>query len=628
MNHISNYLFGKKDNKQKCNPPLQIKLTIDELFIWNKNNDYNLIFNKVNTPIKKRIISKKNKSKIAAFFPQDSIPSQGSNKFNIFNFDYWQYIDVFIYLPNTFNDKLIIIPPSSWIETAHKNGVKIYGVVYFPSNGDFKNITKLLERNNSNNKSSFPGADKLISLAKNYGFDGWYINQQMQGGNTETAVFIKEFCKYIHNNSNIEIMWYDSMINDGTINYQNKLNNLNESFFESNSDDISMNVSNMFILNNDWSIKSLKESKEHTNKLNRSPYDIYAAIDVNGFDFIKKVKDINLTTSIGLFNTSWTYTSSSSYDEFYKKQSTFWESLEPYVELNSPITSLPFITNFNTGQGKQYFFNGSIISNTEWNDISQQDIMPTWRKRIIKKDNNYVNTDICYSDSYSGGSCIRFDGLIKSKSYIDVDLFKTALNIKSGTKIIHIFTKRIVNFIKASLVLHFKNKKYVNLTLSDDIMYNVWAINKYKMVFDNNEIDKISIRFENINENKEIAFTLLLGGISIFIETKTLPNNPSNLKIIDIERLKHNENSKKHYIKDKINLNLSWDKNNNIWYYVIFRCIVSENSNSVEFIGRTSKNIYHIQNLTRKEDELYSLLSVKSVSYDQTVSVKESIIKI
>lgn len=631
MNKISSYLFNKKNNEEKCPTPLSFAFSVDELMSWDPDKDYNTPFNIINTPLKKRINSVKNKAKVAGFFCQKTgkVPCQGLKVFDVFNFDYWQYIDIFVHWTD---EGIIVPPPPCWIEAAHNNGVKIYGIVLFPPKahgGKFKWVTQLLEK--SNCKVGFRGANQLIKLAKICGFDGWFINQETEGGNTETAVFVKEFCKYIHETSDVEIMWYDSMILDGTIDHQNQLDNLNGSFFESKSDNGLMMVSNNILLNYNWSVQSLEQSKNYALTLKRSPYDIYAGVNVSGFNFIDRVKDIgynNPITSLGLFNASWSYLSSSSYEEFYKKQAKFWESLGSYIEPNSPITELPFITNFNTGQGKKYFFNGSIISESEWSDIAQQDIMPTWRKSIVKKKHSYVSTDMCYSDAYIGGSCIRFDGLIKPQSHVDIDLYKTSLKIDSSTKIVHIFTKRIVNFIKASILIHFTNNKYVNLTLSDDILYNVWTINKFKMTFDDNEIDKILIRFENVNKDKDMAFTLLLGGISIFMETCILPKNPDNLRIINVDKQKYNKNSKKHYMKDKLSLNLTWQECDDVCYYVIFRCIVSEDSNDIEFIGRTSKNIYHIENLTRKENELYSLLSVKSVGYDQTVCVKESVIRI
>ena len=632
MHQLNNYLFGKKTNKQECLTPYSFILSIDDLMVWD-GKDYNTPFNRVDTPLKKRIISKENKPKIVGIFNQQSLQeSQGSNEFNVFNFDYWQYIDIFVYSINS-TDKNIIVPPSCYIRTGHNNGVKIYGTIHFLSVADGGNFNRVMQFLQKSINNVFPGADQLIKLAKICGFDGWFIDQETEGCNSQISTIIQEFCGYIQEKSSVEIMWRDSMIIDGTIDCQNELDSLNSCFFESDSNGQLKKVSTNLFLNYDWSIKSLENSKICAQNLKRNEYDIYAGINVTGFNyinFIKQAYDKNneFSTSIGLFNADWPYSKSKSYEEFYKNQLNFWNLLNPYIELNSSVTTLPFVTNFNTGQGKKYFVNGSIVSDKNWNDISQQDIMPTWRDHIITKEHSYVNTDMCYDDAYIGGSCIRFDGLIKPKTYIDVDMYKTLLEIKTGTKMLHIFTKRIVNFIKASIIIHFVNNKYVNLTLSDDILYNVWAINKFKMIFDDNTIDKISIRFENVNENEEMAFTLLLGGISIFMETSTLPKNPQKLKITNLQKIECDQDFHKHYVKDQLSFNLTWNKDNTIWYYCIFRCIVSEKSNSVEFIGRTSNNIYHIEKLTRKEDELYSLISIKSVSYDQTVCVEESVIKI
>jgi hypothetical protein len=162
--------------------------------------------------------------------------------------------------------------------------------------------------------------------------------------------------------------------------------------------------------------------------------------------------------------------------------------------------------------------------------------------------------------------------------------------------------------------------------LSEDILYNVWIVNKFKILFDETIIDKLSIRIEN-DENIDKPFTFLLGGISMFFETDQLPKNPDNFKIDNIES-NYEKGSNKFYNKDKINLDVSWNYDENIWYNYIFRCIITDKNNDVVYVGRTSNNVYHIHDMTRREDELYSLISIKSVGFNQLVSVKEAIIKI
>ena len=169
--------------------------------------------------------------------------------------------------------------------------------------------------------------------------------------------------------------------------------------------------------------------------------------------------------------------------------------------------------------------------------------------------------------------------------------------------------------------------KTVDLTLSNDVLYNVWTINKFKIMFDNSLINKLSIKFENETKN-DMAFTMLLGGFLMFQKTDMVIKNPNNFRITEMDKIKYDNDTNKHYIKDKLNINLKWSKDSNVSYYCIFRCIITDKGNKVEFIARTFNNIYHINNFIRHEDELYSLISIKSIGHDQTVCEGESIIKI
>ena len=69
---------------------------------------------------------------------------------------------------------------------------------------------------------SFPVADKLIEVATYYGFDGWFINQETQGGTPEDAAKMAEFLTYLQQNQapGMEVIWYDSMIEEGPVKWQ------------------------------------------------------------------------------------------------------------------------------------------------------------------------------------------------------------------------------------------------------------------------------------------------------------------------------------------------------------------------------------------------------------------------
>jgi endo-beta-N-acetylglucosaminidase D len=588
MNKLNNFLFGTTNViKNNINTPYSFNLdTILEF-----KNDEQLKFNQSKRNLQNRLNN--NNIKIMGFF-----------NYNIdtnFYFDHWQYIDQFVYQKYSDNQTTITPPPSNLIYTAHNNGVKIYGYIKFDS---LKSLNIFLSRKNE----QFIYADKLIDLVKYICFDGWTIDCTNIKGNTETSIFITEFFKYIKKISNMEIIFIDSLIKDGSLNPQNQLNENNLCFYHQDTV-----VSDYFILNTEWI--NLNNTIKQSEKINRNPNNIYASVlcDHNLSNKLRTIYNTNkISISLKLAN---------------NMTDELWTAFDKYNIYNTTITELPFITNFNCGYGNKYFINGSCMYNKKWSNINQQDILPTWKNKFIKHKSSYVTINNYLNDAYNGGSCLRFDGLIKPNEFVDVNLYKTNINIEKNTKIIHIYTKRLVNFIKASLIIHFTNNKHITLTLSDDVLYNTWIINKYKIMLTNKIIDYIALRFEN-NTDNEISMSLLLGGISIFKDNNEKPKCPNELIISNLVTEKNFSNSKKQYIRDKSNFCISWNNDDSIWYYEIFRCIISENQNNIEYIGRSYNNIFYINDLIREEDELYSIISVKSVNYNQIVSINEATIKV
>lgn len=81
--------------------------------------------------------------------------------------EHMQFVDTFIY----FSHKLVCVPPASWVNTLHRNGVRALGTVLIePQTGD---AGRLLRHDSA---FHFPLADTLASIAQCYGFEGWLIN--------------------------------------------------------------------------------------------------------------------------------------------------------------------------------------------------------------------------------------------------------------------------------------------------------------------------------------------------------------------------------------------------------------------------------------------------------------------
>jgi endo-beta-N-acetylglucosaminidase D len=88
--------------------------------------------------------------------------------------EYLQYVNTFIY----FSHKLVCVPPPTWTNCLHRNGVKVLGTILVEP--QTKDAERLLQHTTSSVGSHiglhFPLAKKLADIAKHYGFDGWLVN--------------------------------------------------------------------------------------------------------------------------------------------------------------------------------------------------------------------------------------------------------------------------------------------------------------------------------------------------------------------------------------------------------------------------------------------------------------------
>lgn len=82
--------------------------------------------------------------------------------------EYLQYVDIFVY----FSHKLVCVPPPTWINLLHRNGVKAFGTILIEP--QTLHPEKLLQH--GSDELSFPLATQLARIADHHGFDGWLVN--------------------------------------------------------------------------------------------------------------------------------------------------------------------------------------------------------------------------------------------------------------------------------------------------------------------------------------------------------------------------------------------------------------------------------------------------------------------
>ncbi|KAK3091343.1 hypothetical protein FSP39_019132 [Pinctada imbricata] len=227
---------------------------------------------------------------------------QGSDDPTAYRFYHWQYIDMFIY----FSHHFVTIPPSTWTNAAHRNGVQMLGTVITEWQEGLQRCKTFLE-----SESAYKAVgDKLVSIATYYKFDGWLINIEnpIQGeklGNLHG--FVKYLAEQMHDQlPGSTVLWYDSVIRTGELKWQDALNEKNKMFFD---------VCDGIFLNYNWNDEKLFNSLSMAKGVDRS-IDVFVGIDVfgrgclggGGFNTIEALQAIRrFNMSAAIFAQGWVY---------------------------------------------------------------------------------------------------------------------------------------------------------------------------------------------------------------------------------------------------------------------------------------------------------------------------------
>lgn len=200
-------------------PPTSQPMGLGLLKHWEADKRAADRYNKCSVPLKKRFIDTKTQTKPEQKTPpkimfgftsgaQERLTEIQGSGFRE-NFEYWQYLDIMMFIAylqgwpppelkllkvptglgidKSTNDNLFDVldgfvasqgagifamPPKSYIESAHKNGCKVYSVLFFQQNffgGKWKWWADFL-------KDRDIYAKKLVDFAEYYGIDGYFVN--------------------------------------------------------------------------------------------------------------------------------------------------------------------------------------------------------------------------------------------------------------------------------------------------------------------------------------------------------------------------------------------------------------------------------------------------------------------
>lgn len=503
-------MFTATAEINKAEPPFS--LTLDQLTKWSPNSPLTDKGNISTVPLNKRFIAELGNnnqpldSQVKVLIAPDGMNNFANyiteqQKFNLYNFTHWSHIDVLNWFAGTANET-VSLPARPWVETAHRNGVKVIGTVYLSVaqyGGDVETVAQLLQQNA---KGEFPLANKLIALAEFYKFDGWLINPETNltyVKNDKGEVIqdrfeyenaarlgkkMLEFMQYLTSIAPkaMEIHWYDSMLLDGSVKWQNELNNKNAPFLQNSK----QRISDAMFMNYWWDADMVKASRDYVTKLGRSQYDLYFGADLSPARNAQRIFEQNewlyalfpeqgkgsgednaslnnkALSSIALFGNDVNYTFEGNdhtppfsnfrqdpmdYRRFYNTETRLfagddlnlhnndnrgnWPGIGRFVPAKSTLNQLPFQTSFNTGHGLFKATKGKKKAG-QWHDVGQQDILPTWQFAI--EGNNALSIFYDFEQAYHGGSSLAIRGDL-SKGTATIPLYQTAFLLSKDSKV-------------------------------------------------------------------------------------------------------------------------------------------------------------------------------------------------
>ncbi|XP_068269253.1 cytosolic endo-beta-N-acetylglucosaminidase isoform X2 [Nyctibius grandis] len=324
---------------------------------------------------------------------------QGSATRNPYVFYHWRYIDIFVY----FSHHTVTIPPVCWTNAAHRNGVPVLGTFIT----EWTDGEKLCEAFLGGGEEAYRAVgEQLARIAQHYRFDGWLVNVE----NTLSAAavgnlppFLRHLTAQVH--SAVPgglVIWYDGVVRNGALKWQNELNEENRVFFD---------ACDGLFTNYNWKEEHLERTLRLAGPRHTDVYvgvDVFARGDVigGGFDTNKSLRLIRqYDLSAAIFAPGWVYEHLGE-ENFLRNENKFWGSLAEYLHTHS-ICTLPLATSFSLGMGTSRFLDGKEEEAGPWYDLSAQEIQP-----LYPEHEGTLSTSCCLQDAWCGGSSLRVQGTI------------------------------------------------------------------------------------------------------------------------------------------------------------------------------------------------------------------------
>lgn len=453
-------------NEEKSLRPKEIKFdTWEDLLKWEPGAREDDSINRSSVELAKRhrgqLVNEKasRRAKVQALANTNSKAkdhaSVGGEEFKAYAFDYWQYLDSMVFWEG-------LVPTPDVIDAGHRNGVPVYGTLFFNWSNSIADQEKFAAALKQDEDGTFPIARKLVDLAKYYGFDGYFINQETTGELVaplgekmrQFMLYTKEYAAKV--NHPIKYAWYDAMTYKYGRYHEDGLGDYNYQFMQKEGDKV---PADQFFANFNWNKEKNDHSVEMAKWLERSQYDVFAGLELQqGGSYKTKVnwdalldEKGKLRLSLGLFAPDTITSLGKTGEDYHKNEDIFftgyqgdptaqkpgdkeWYGIANLVADRTPAVGRTFTTSFNTGHGRKWFVDGKVSKDSEWNYRSVSGVLPTWRWWQTSTGEK-LHAEYDFTDAYNGGNSLKFSGDVAGKTDQDVNLYSTKLEVTESTKL-------------------------------------------------------------------------------------------------------------------------------------------------------------------------------------------------
>ncbi|KAF8341646.1 glycosyl hydrolase family 85-domain-containing protein [Cantharellus anzutake] len=391
-----------------------------------------------------------------------------------------------------FSHNQVAPPPIGWVNAAHRHGVKILGTLILEHKKSIPDLLQYFRGDGHGiNRSSI---EKLVSLAKERNFDGYLLNIECEVPDAETNIpllieWISTLRKTLTDElgSHAQLIWYDSIVTTGELEWQNQLNEKNFPFFDAASS-IFTNYTwpTHFPQESAEFLKDILENGDSSEPL-KTYSDIFCGVDMwgrgsyggGGFGAYKALQCIDPKVSrlsAAIFAQAWSWESQEdepdwTWQAWWEHDNLLWlgaparnhdfnatrssqdqekSQLVPGAysdEVQSvPLASffiaspppppdvLPFHTTFSPGVGNVFFVEGEkhFISSRGWTDLDKQTslgslVWPTIALLVESQDGDHSDLVLCRSHLAKPSLC--FDDAWLGGSSLNITVTKDSIPI-------------------------------------------------------------------------------------------------------------------------------------------------------------------------------------------------------